>query len=165
MYNFSILFYDGVGGDIMNNNDLFKNLNVNVKPIEIPALHINRDIENNIRIIEEANRERVRKQEEDRIALHKQTKYLEEIRNKMYDIKDIMEVLRINSNQTAEILPLLTEILLLSQSTTVEQASSKFDDILDKLKGFKDNFELYESLHGMAMGGYEYIKMKLKGEI
>lgn len=152
----------------MNNNDLFKNFKVDLKPLNNLHGQYNAMIQqtnDSLNQVREFHLEKARKEEEDRIALHLQTKYLEEIRNKMYDIKDIMEVLRINSNQTAEILPLLTEILLLSQSTTVDQASSKFDDILDKLKGFKENFELYEFLHGAAKSGYEFIVMKLKGEI
>ncbi|MCT6924077.1 hypothetical protein [Metasolibacillus sp.] len=152
----------------MNDNNPLKNIKFDLKPLNNLQGQYNAMVQqtnDSWNQVREFHLEKARKEEEDRIALHRQTKYLEDIRNKMYDIKDIMEVLRVNSNQTAEILPLITEILLLSQSTTVEQASSKFDDILDKLKGFKENFELYEFLHGAAKGGYEFIMMKLKGEI
>ena len=42
------LFYDGVGGEMMNNNEIIKNLKMDIKPIEIPALNISKQTENNI---------------------------------------------------------------------------------------------------------------------
>ena len=101
----------------------------------------------------------------DRANLYQQTELMREIRDEITRITDVMEILRINSNHQSEIMEIVADILLLSESKNQSEAANKFDTILDKIKRFKDNIELYNFLDEMLKTGYRYIKMKIKGEL
>lgn len=150
----------------MDTKNLLQGLDLNaLTTMNTSMVNVNqrfRDAENRIK---ETQREKARLEKEDRENAKQATQYLKEIRDNVYSMHDVLDVLRINSNQNAELLPLIAEILLISQSSTTSEAIEKTDSILEKIKGFKENIELYEFLHGLTTGVTEYIKMKIKGEV
>lgn len=108
------------------------------------------------KIIEERNREI----EEDRQVQKNIEVNTKKIADNTEWLSQTVNLIRINNDKQVELLSILTEVLALSNESNVDVAESKLKRILDKVQGFKENYELATFVKEL---GSEIIQMILRG--
>ena len=129
----------------MSNEDLFKGLKINIPKIDPPQQIGNmvfKQHEDTMESINKAMKEKYKREAEDRQVQKNIEVNTMKIADNTEWLSQSVNLIRINNERQTELLEIISEILALSNEDDKVVAERKLKSILDKVQGFKDNYDL-----------------------